>query len=283
MKTIFETFKKSVYDPAFYRTVTEAPLQKAFKFYFKSILFLSLVLTIVLGIFFVPRGVSFVNNRAPELVKTYYSKDLTVDINKGIASANVSMPYFVSLNGFGPVATSSPVQNMLVIDTTKDFDKKTFEGYKTFALLTSTDIVTMNNTGQTTIQSLRGLDGVKVNQESLLALVEKIKFNVWMFVVAGLLITFVAVFLGYVVYLVPLLLFALVPKVIAYVKGEPLRYASAFKLSLYAIIPALALKTLFNISGIFFLPEYLTFLVFMLIVAVNMKDQKEPTLFEEND
>lgn len=85
--------------------------------------------------------------------------------------------------------------------------------------------------------------------------------------------------LGYLMYLILLLLLALIPKSIAYLKKMPLSYASAYKMSLYAIIPALALKTLLNILGVFFLPAYFTLLVFMLVIAVNMREKEEPTLF----
>jgi len=60
----------------------------------------------------------------------------------------------------------------------------------------------------------------------------------------------------------------------------PLSYGGAYRISLYAIVPALALKTLINILGVFFIPAYFTLLVFMLIVAINMKESEEPTLFE---
>ena len=50
-------------------------------------------------------------------------------------------------------------------------------------------------------------------------------------------------------------------------------------MSLYAIIPALALKTLINIFGVFSMPAYFTLLVFMLVVAINMQETEQPKLF----
>lgn len=279
MKTIFETFKKSVYSPAFYKTISEAPFSAAFLFYIKFSLILSVVMTVYLGVTLIPQGVSFVNDRAPDLVKTYYDKNLVVNIEKGVATANVVMPYFVPLK-IVPVATTS-IQNMLVIDTTADFNKKTFEDYKTYALLTRTDIITTNDNDQITIKSLRTLPSTVISQDVLLSWVKKIQDALGYIVALGLLVTFVVVLFGYLFYLIPLLLFALVPKAVAYIRRTPLSYGAAYKMSLYAIIPALALKTLLNISGIFFLPEYLTLLVFMLMIAVNMREKTEPTLFSK--
>lgn len=281
MKSIFETFKKSVYNPVFYQIVATAPLSEAFRYYIKFTLILSLVMTVALGVLLVPQGIVFVKERAPELVKTYYPKELVVHIEKGIASANVPMPYFVPLIGATGAATTTAMQNMLVIDTTQGFDKTKFEEYKTYVLLTNTDIVTRNDNGQITIQSLRVVPPVTISQDVLLSWVINVQNYTGYIVVIGIIITFIIMMLGYLMYLVLLLLLALIPKSIAYLKKTPLSYVSAYKMSLYAIIPALALKTLLNILGVFFLPAYFTLLVFTLVIAVNMREKEEPTLFTE--
>lgn len=280
MKAIIETFKKSIYSPEFYRGVAIAPFSVALRYYIKFSLVLTMVMTVVLGALLIPQGVVFIKERAPDLVRAYYDKNLTVHVEKGIASTNVTMPYFVPIRRVPGVVTE--MQNMLVIDTTKDFDKKRFEEYQTYALLTSTDIVTRNDNGQITIQSLRVMPTTTISQEVLLSWVSNIENYIGYIVILGVIITFFAIFIGFLMYLIPLLLFALAPKVVAYLKKSTLSYTSAYKMSLYAIIPALALKTLLNILGVFFLPEYFTLLVFMLVIAVNMREIEEPTLFENN-
>lgn len=281
MKTIYETFKKSVYDPVFYKSASEQPLESIFKYYFKMALILGAAMTVVLGAVLVPQGVSFMRDHAGEMVKTYYPAELVVNIGKGEATANVPMPYIVpvkQITGVAPVAGA--MQNMIVIDTTQGFDEKTFEDYKTYALLTKTKIVTQSDKGQITIQSLRGVPITTVSQEVLLSWVEKIHKSLGLIVSIGLVATFIIFTFEYIVYLAPLLIFALVPFLIAWLKKTPLSYSGAYKISLYAIIPALALKTLLNLMGILFLPSYFTLLVFMLIVAINMRDEAVPTLFE---
>ena len=281
MKTIFETFKKSIYNPAFYRTAKDTPFWEIFRFYSKITFVLTLLMTIVLGVLLVPRGITFVKNRAPELVRNYYPKELVVHIEKGEASANVPMPYIVpvkQLTGVAPLPDA--LQNMLVIDTTHDFEKNTFVGYKTYALLTKTELVTQSDVGQITIQDLRGAPTMTVSQEVLLNFVGKIQNSLLAMVIGGVFATFTILALGYLIYLIPLLLFALIPFSIAWVKKSPLSYGEAYKVSLYAIIPALALKTAINLMGIFFLPPYFTLLVFMLIIAINMREGEQPKLFE---
>lgn len=280
MKTIFETFKKSIYNPAFYQDAASAPFAEVLKYYVKSISILSLFLVVVLGVFLVPQGIIFVKERAPYLVKAYYPQELSVHIEEGVASANVPMPYAVSLKSLSKATTTGAMQNMLVIDTTQPFDKNKFEEYKTYALLTSTDLVTRDEKGAITIQPLSGMPTTTINQEVLLGWVDGIQNYLGRIVLIGLLGTLFLVFSGYVIYLIPLMLFALIPKFIAYIKRTELSYASAYKMSLYAIVPALALKTVLNTLGIFFLPAYFTLFVFMLIISVNMQRAQQPTLFE---
>lgn len=287
MKTIFVTFKKSIYDPVFYQNAIATPLSDIVRYYIKFSLLLSVVMTVYLGVALVPQGIKFVKEHAPELVKSYFPAELTISIEKGSASVNVAEPYIIAgKNGSQAVLKEQGLENMLVIDTKNDFNKNKFEEYKTFALLTKTEIVTQSNQGQITIQDLRAFPNVNINQEWLLSWVEKTKDSLRYIIFFGLLGTFAVMLFGYLKYFIVLLLFALIPKLIAYLKKMPLSYAGAYRISLYAIVPDLALKTLINISevfsGLFYIPAYFTLLVFMLIVAINMREAETPTLFESN-
>lgn len=280
MSTIIETFKKSLYNPEFYQNVGEAPLGDAIRYYVKAALVLTLIMTVMLGVMLIPQGISFIKDRAPYLVNAYYPKELSVHIEKGVASANVEMPYFVSLKTFSKATTTGAVQNMLVIDTENDFSRAVFEEYSTYALLTKTDIVTRDENGAITIQPLGRTLTATINQEVLFSLVEDVQNYLGRIIVFGLFATLLIVFSGFLVYLIPVLLFALIPKFIGYIKKTPISYGTAYKMSLYAIVPALALKTLVNSVGIFFLPSYFTLLVFLLIISLNMRQAPEQTLFE---
>ena len=281
MRTIFETFKKSIYNPVFYQNAVTTPLSDIVRYYIKFSLLLSVAMTVYLGVALVPQGIRFVKEHAPELVKSYFPAELTINIEKGIASVNVKEPYIIlGKNGSQAVLKEQGLESMLVIDTKNEFNKNKFDEYKTFALLTKTEIVTRSNNGQITIQDLRAAPDASINQEWLLSWVEKTKNSLGTIVFVGIIGTFIAMLFGYLKYFIVLLLFALIPRLIAYLKKMPLSYGGAYRISLYAIVPALALKTLINILGVFFIPAYFTLLVFMLIVAINMKESEEPTLFE---
>lgn len=270
MKHLFRTFKKSIYNPPFYQNVARAPLGEAIRYYLKSTTVFSAVMTIAVAAFLIPTSIVVVKKYAPDFVKNYYPQNLVVTVEKGEASANVPMPYIVPVRVSAP--TAGGMKNLLVIDTTHDFDKKAFDEYKTYALLTKTDLVTSSASGQITIQSLKGVPSFTVSQQILLSAIEKVRQSLGLIITLAVVAAFVLFMLGYLLYLVALFLFALVPYVIAWVRKTPLSYGGAYKMSLYAIVPALAVKTLLNLFGLFFLPSYLALLVFMLVIAVNMRD-----------
>lgn len=278
MKNVYKTFKKTIYNPAFYQNITSITLSESFRYYFKCTIMLAAVMTIALALFFIPAGSVFIKKDASGLVKNYYPADLTVHFEKGEASTNVVMPYLVPVPGVA--STTTAMKNLLVIDTQHEFDKKTFEGFKTYALLTKTDLITGNDNGQITIQSLRAVPTGTISQGMLLSLIEKAQQLFVPLVIVGVIVLFVILVLGYLIYLVPLLLFALVPLLISWIRKAQLSYGAAFRMSLHAIVPALVIKTALNLLGLFFLPSYLTFLIFMLIIAINIRDTEQPKLLE---
>lgn len=278
MKNIIETFKKSIYNPSFYQNTANVSFWEALRYYRKWTVLLSAAMTIMIAVVFIPAAILFLK-KSPEFVKNYYPQELVLHIEKGEASVNVPMPYVISTKEITNNTAAKP--NLLVIDTTKDFERKTFEEAKTYALLTKTDFITSNDKGQITIQPLRGAPAFTVDQNLLLSWIARVQQSLTMIVVLGVVATFIIITLGYLVYLLPLLLFALVPFLIAWIKKTPLSYGAAYKMSLYAIVPALVVKTALNLVGLFFLPSYLTFLIFALIIAINMRDGEPQKLFAD--
>ncbi len=281
MKNIFETFRKSLYNPEFYHGAVEAPFKDALRHYLKFTLLLAVFMTVAFAVLLVPQGIRFVKEEAPALVKKYYPADLVVTVIKGEASSNVNEPYIIPAEGVAKeVLEGSMIENIFVIDTKNEFNKKTFESYKTIALLTKGEIVTQRDKGQISIQDLGEATDIVISEEVVLAWVEKVRASLSVFVPAGIALTFVVIVLGFVLYLVPLLFFALIPFFLAWVKKISLTYGGAYKMSMYAVIPGLVLKSVLNISGFFFVPAYLSLLVFMLIIFINLREKEQPSLFK---
>lgn len=273
---IVERFQKSLYDPSFYRSVAALPLKDALRAYVVMVAVFTLLATIVFSFLLIPRVSRFLNEGAGKIVDQYYPASLEVRIEKGTASVNAPLPYFIpgKQSTLEMLSRDVPLENLLVIDTRGDFEKAQFEEYKTFAFLTKHELVTRGERGQITIQNLSSFSNTTINAETLRRFIERARLWYPLIVGVGVLALLVIVFAGYLFYLIPLLLFALIPFFIAWMKGAPLGYASAYKMSLYAVIPGLALKTLLNMGGYFFVPAYLSLLVFMLVIVINMQKMR---------
>lgn len=281
MKSIFKIFRTSLYGPDFYSSVADAPLKDALRYYVRLGLILSLVTTITLALLLAPRGVRFVKNKALVLVKDYYPAELAIQVKDGEASTNVTEPYIIAAKGMIRTAlTEKNLENIFVIDTKNEFTPSTFESYKTFALLTKHEIVTQGDYGQSTRQRLPHAGEYFINQQVLLAWTHNLQASMVYIVPLGIIMTFGIVFVSYLGYLLLLFLFAGMVFFLAKIRHMPLSYAGAYKMSLYAVVPGLVLKSLLNASGIFFVPAYLTFLVFLLIVFLNVRIVEQPTLFK---
>lgn len=276
MKNIFKILKDSTYNPLFYSTITSTPSKQVFRDYFKVTTLLSVFMTLAFGVLLVPQGISFLKESAPLLVKQYYPPELVIRLDKGEASTDVPMPYFVSIKDATP-AKNRLIENMLVVDTVGPFDKKKFNEYKTYVLLTKTDIVTEDDMGNITMKSLSTLPSGVVSQDALLSWVDKILGASIYIVPIALILVFILFSLGYAIYLIPLLFFALITFLISWVKKSPtLTYRNAYKISMYAIIPGLVLKSILNLFGFLFVPPYLTLFVFLLIISLNMREEPKP-------
>lgn len=273
---IIETFQKSLYNPAFYRGVGEMSLKDALRAYIIMMMVFTVFATVASAAILVPRASRFLHEGAGKLIQQYYPANLEVHIEKGVASINSPEPYFIPgrRSTLDTLSTDVSLENILVIDTRSDFGKAQFDDYKTFALLTQHEIVTRGERGTITIQDLKSFPEATINAEMLLRLVERVSAWYPLIALAGVVGLFGILFAGYLFYLIPLLVFALIPLCIAWMKGTPLRYSAAYKMSLYAVIPGLAFKTLLNMGGYFSIPAYLSFLIFVLVIVVNMQAEK---------
>lgn len=277
MKTLFATFQRSLYDPAFYREVSKAPFKEGLQYYIKATVALSLFATLAFAILLVPQGVQFVKEDAKVLVEKYYPAHLEVTIEKGEASINSPEPYFIpgSRETLDALPQDGALENILVIDTRSDFEKAVFDEYKTFALLTKHDFVTREEGGRVVMQDLSGVPSMTVSMASLLGFVDRVHGSLYAIIFLGILAMFIILGVGYLFYLIPLVLFALIPFLLAWMKGVALTYSEAYRMSVYAVMPGLVIKTFFNIGGYFFVPAYLSLLVFTLVIFVNTRGMEK--------
>ncbi len=273
MKNTFEIFKKSLSDVSLYRDASEAPLQNSIRYYLKVIFLLSLFATLIFGVLAVPQGVRFMKEEALLLVQEKYPSDLVVTFKNGEASTNSVSPSFIQgeKKTLSTLFKDDVIENIFVIDTEREYTREAFDSYNTFALLAKHDIVMRRTEGGVVVQSLRSFPEMTVASTTLVGFVKGVNDSIVFLVVLSLVIVFVLLLVGYLMYLVPLALFALIPFFLAWIKNIPLTYRGAYKMSVYAVVPGLVLKTVFNLGGVLAVPAYFPLLIFMLVIFLVMK------------
>lgn len=273
MKNIFEIFKKSISNSSFYHEASEEPFRKGLSYYLKVMLLLSLVATIGFAVLAVPQGIRFMKEEAVPLIQEKYPSGLKITIKNGEASTNNATTTVIrgEKKTLNALFNDGSIENILVIDTESEYTREAFDSYHTFALLSKHDIVMRRTEGDVVVQPLRSFPEMTVASTTLVGFVEDVNDSLAFLVVLSLVIVFVLLLVGYILYLIPLALFALIPFFLAWTKNIPLTYRGAYKMSMYAVVPGLVLKTVFNLGGVLAVPTYFPLLIFMLVTFLVMK------------
>lgn len=273
MKNTFEIFKKSLSRASLYREASEEPFRKGLTYYLKVIFLLSLVATVGFAVLAVPQGIRFMKEEAVPLIQEKYPSDLKITIKNGEASTNNATTTVIrgEKKTLGTLFKDDVIENILVIDTGSEYTREAFDRYHTFALLAKHDIVMRRTEGDVVVQSLRSFPEMTVASTTLIGFVERVNDSIAFLAVLSLVIVFALLVAGYLMYLIPLALFALIPFFLAWIKNIPLTYRGAYKMSVYAVVPGLVLKTVFNLGGVLAVPAYFPLLIFMLVIFLVMK------------
>lgn len=248
--SFFRTIKSTFWDPAFYR-LKAGEHQGAFAYYFKLALLLSVVLTVLFCVFAGPR-INEVLRTLPSAITEYYPDDLEVTLDNGTVSINKPQPYALPFpDELRNEDGGGEPRNLVVFDTEAPFNVEAFKNHNTFVLVTRDAFVIEDQNGiKVTPLSELACDGDKpctytLTEEKLkgyLAKAAPLSVYVLPMLAVGMLLVLVII---YAFGLLGLLLAALIAFLLLKLPGLPrLRFGAVYRLSLYAVTPALLITTL---------------------------------------
>ena len=93
---IFKNIKNSIYSPKFYKELLEKPFSFSFKYFAIFALTISLFVTIIFSVIYIP-GIKFFIDEFGYNVIDYYPEELQVTIKNGQVFTNVQEPYFIQV------------------------------------------------------------------------------------------------------------------------------------------------------------------------------------------
>lgn len=271
---IFSKIKSSIYSPLFYqKELLNLNFSYSLKYFFSFISIISVILTIILAVDFIPKFISFFNSVGVNVLK-YYPQELEIRIEKGEAKTNVLTPYFLDFPPELAKGAEKKFENLLVIDLTSNFSIENFKDYKTLILLIKKNII-YDKDGQIIIEDLSRFPDVVINKEIIKNLVNKIdviKKALVPFLVFGI---FFVLFLVYTFNLFYLVVGSLFIMLILKVLKYNFNYKKCYQVALHAItLPIL----FFGILRVFYLNISLPFvfsILMLLVVLVNFVKKEE--------
>jgi hypothetical protein len=276
---IFKKIGKSVYGPEFYSDIKNQRTGSAVRYYLKLSLLLTIVLTVFYSIVAISAVTIFTSDSNISKIISNFPSDLTITIKDKQFSTNVSEPYKIPVPGiFVSTTSQNQIENLLVIDTSlKDIPTDILTKNKTIAFMTKNAIITERG-GALQINTLDKFGNVNfvVNQESIHSFVDKylpyVKTLLWFVPIP----IFIVVFIVYVAKLISFFLLALVVWLVLRIKKMDRGYMHAYRVTIYAQTLPLIVFLVFGGFGAWFL----SLLVTIIIVLINMEKTKNPEISE---
>lgn len=275
MRQLIDHIQKSIYGPAYYQELLARPFSFSWKYFSALAFLLALFLATVLSVPLVPKVLD-ATNKFPSAFFAYYPDELEVRIDKGVASSNVTEPYFLPMPRLLQSETDSEgdaFQSLAVIDTATPFSMEQWAAYKTVAWLGKDQIAIGDERGGVRVETFSPRMDLVVNEEMLKQIEEKLR-PLYKF---SALIVVLGIFLGFLIGLGVNVIYLIFGAVFIYFLGRLMKqrwsYGAAYRIGLHAMTLPLLIKTLLWATHLDLVSVNFLFTAVMLaVVYVNFKE-----------
>jgi len=275
--------RSSIYGPAYYASLTEKPFSYSIKYFLSLAVVLTVVLSAVMLFSIVPNVHSFLSTTSAKILD-YYPSDLQVTISHGKVSTNVTEPYSLRLPAelmakrTASSASSSVPENLLVIDTKDPFTVDEFKNDHTLLLLTGDSFAYIRDQSKQDIdiQPLGQNFSMVLNKGTAASFVQKMRSYFWIIYAATIVLVPVGIFIGTMVRLAYLFLFALLVWVFMRMRKITSGYKKAYQLGLHLVTTPLIIGVF---CSIFIPTENIPFLftaIALVMMVVNIRSVPSP-------
>ncbi|MBI2018321.1 DUF1189 family protein [Candidatus Daviesbacteria bacterium] len=256
-----KTVINSIYSPEFYSIVLTKSFKKNLSYFFLLILLLTItrLITLISPLFF--ETAQALQTFATDIIDCY-PKDLKVKITKGQVTINAEEPYFISS------CEGDKSQNLVVIDTKTPYSSTKFDEYQVAAWITKDSIVYKKSDVESRTYSLAQIKDFKLNQEVLNSFYQK--FSPYLKFVGPmlLLLSFIGLYLAYILRLIHLLLLASLIWLLSKIFRRTLGFGQSYKVSLYAITLGLIVDLVVSLTSRYTYFHGFPFMVSILTLGV---------------
>lgn len=257
----FRTLRDSVYGPAFYSSIPSKSLGSSVWYLFK----LSVLLSIIASLVFVPAIFSFFTYSTLEDFAAQYPEELVVTVTEGNVTTNVEEPYFIP-----DTDPEANVKNFVVIDTKSEFTLSQLEEYSTYLLVKKDFVVTNEKKGESRIIPFEEIDGFELSRPIIQGWIDALA----PYLITGAIVISLIVVLGLAIGSMFTLIYLFFAALLAWLAAKTFKlawsYKDSYKAALHAATLPMILSTIAMVAG-FPLPLFSYTLLLALIVIVNLK------------
>jgi hypothetical protein len=279
--SIFQEIKHSVYSPEYYETIYHRPFGLSMRYFLSLILLLSLLVTAVLSLIFVPHVYRFTTTLFDEAAQTYPSK-LELIIKDGEASSNVAEPYFIAypprLKAALKATDLELPDRFVTISTRDEASLDLAKRYHTMILVGENGIVNSLAEPGETLMTYATSSNFTLTKAKLLGWHET--YRAFFKFIPPLLVLFIFVFFLFVFAFNLLYLLIAAPLIIliASLLKQPLSFSKAYQYGLHAVTAAILVDiALLLIPGGLSLLATLAIMLVVIaaVIYLNLRGIKE--------
>ncbi len=282
----WQSLKRSVHDPEFYREVSKQSFSQGFSFFIRYILLLSAMVSLVILTYL---GIFLFGGKFDEMMrdaKSFYPDDLVVTIVNGKISINQEQPYAIPLPVSGNIKDKEGDLNYLaVIDTEYPITLEALKEYKTVTLVGESSIGFRDDSGTLKIYEIPKEVNMVIDRSWVDGTVDK---GIGAIKKVGFGVAFVgvplAIFIGFTIGVMMYLIFAaLIVWIIARVNNLSYSYKQSYVASMYLITVPQALSVVFFWLAII-IPYFRT-IIFIVLAILNLKkdDHQSAVMGQQQD
>lgn len=273
---IFNTIKSSIYNPVFYSSIKESTTKSAFIYYTKLNLLVAILILFFISIIVIPSFLSVTKLSNIESFLSTFPKDFEIVIKDGSAFSNINESYSVPVppNLLDEKSNfEKEFNNILTVDTNSEFSLDKFENSQSMFYLSKDYLVFEDERGKINIESIKGLPDFVINQSIILTKLDKILlyikiFAIPIFVIFGYFITFLALFVSNLIFI---LIMSLIIMLVLKIRKIPALYGDIFKTGLYVITAIILLEMLLQYILAISIPFYVSFVIYLLLYYSNTR------------
>jgi len=279
MKYFLQRIKDNFYNQAYYEEILAKPLSASFVYYAKMALWLTIVYTALISLFFLPEFVRLSRQVISDFAQNYPAQ-LIISFKDGIASTNLPEPITIPFSPtektlFSRLSDKIAIINFVTIDTRSNLSESDFTNYRSLFVVGKDSSAGLG--GEDSLQITKHpTNAISITKSDIDLASDKAQKIILTLAPLGVLLIYFFGVLFFVFTLLPILINASLAWLLLYVARRDLSFRQSLAVSLHASSLALCVNLLLFV----FFPSFsinFPFLITLslLVIYLNLIQKKK--------